>query len=431
MRARKLLSAAAALALVFADRADEDNNDDSFKVQASSTASASIDLCCLQAKDVHDAEGRKKKELLVFWASAGVQPKFNPANCLVTSTIESVSDQAQSAAGKQVWPLVKPVEETTPIPGEEKCVRMMERYQGYHDEIIKQAEAEKVVNDAFRANEEQKFTNQYNAQMKEIHDAYKTNVMKAATESQTKSKELIQAFVAKVKEDGNQFKNDMRADLDVSSAVDGLEAQRQSTSESISKVVSQMAIDHNTALTQEVEQKMKDVKTMTEAFKAQLTKHNAERTEAEGKWNEEFKKRQAALMAQEKEESDVINTLQVEREKTLQVESPEICKQHECCCTIKFDERDGQAVDAKVPKNFLSWDLCQFAGKAPTKLWMSQCSSYMTDCETCKQREQCSTGLVQGCAQTAERKNPDAEVPSRSGGALLPQSEKGALSTPE
>jgi len=64
--------------------------------------------------------------------------------------------------------------------------------------------------------------------------------------------------------------------------------------------------------------------------------------------------------------------------------------------------KKGEAVDVKVPTNFLNWDQCQFAGEEKLdwkNAWRSRCKSYMTKCPECAARQKCQE--VRSCESQA------------------------------
>eukprot|EP00930_Biecheleria_cincta_P002372 TRINITY_DN10337_c0_g1_i2.p1 TRINITY_DN10337_c0_g1~~TRINITY_DN10337_c0_g1_i2.p1 ORF type:complete len:488 (-),score=107.99 TRINITY_DN10337_c0_g1_i2:227-1690(-) len=410
----RALSAAATLALVFAERPTQKH--DEVNTEQSSEGDH-LGICCLRAKGYTDENGGHKKELFVDWVST-TNPNFKPSrDCLLTSTIPNkhvyFQDQTVAMGERKVWPTVQPGH-----LADETCVQMMERYPLYHDEIIKQANADSQVDIKFRENANKKLDAAHNAKMYEIHENYKTKIAKEASDAGKASTDLIQAFMNDLTADANKLKNDITLSLTDLQHKDNSLAHRdrpdvdiqhaneiQAASESTARAVFQMIADHNRSLIDYVQRTASEVQNKMSEFKTTNSFLNDERLQEEVKQNNFTAMEKARLEKQAEDELEVIPKLKAAKAaKAPALSFPEettTCTSNECCCTIMFNP--GQALDVKVGTNFLNWDQCQFAGPAPLWLFRSQCSGYMTECQKCAERQECNNNKVRGCKFTAKQ----------------------------
>jgi len=408
----KVLSAAATLALVFAERPLQVNKEQSSRGDV-------LGICCLKAKDYTDGNNGRKKELSVEWVSSS-KASFNPSKeCLLTSTIPVkdayFQDQSVDFGMKQVWPTLQ-----TGHLADETCAQMMERYQPYHDEIIKQANADKAVDDKFREGQLKDLNTKYNAQMAEIHKTYRTKLVEEAGQVKKTADDEIKKFINDETTEASKLKNDIVQGLQDLEKKDNdflplfhtkrpaddmrLANEIQAASEALALAVFNMVAIHNQSLISYVEGTATQVKNRMAIFNTTSTQLNGDRTRDEQAQNDFKAKEEASLADQARDEETRIRGLEDTKGAKAPTAFPAeeaVCTTKECCCTIMFNP--GQAMDVKVPTNFLNWDQCQFAGEAPVGWFSSHCPSYMTDCQKCKERPQCQSSKVQGCTNHAKQ----------------------------
>jgi len=398
-----------AIAVALAERPEVKNQHAKVEIHEHSQSQEhnTLGFCCLKAEQ----DSTKKKQLLSIDYSDPATSNADPYQCELTSTIrrgDCFQGQQDVKLGEmQVWPL--PDASVQAHGCEQKCKADMERYPKYHERLINQAKSDKEVEDALRATAKLGFEKDFSSEMYKIHEKYKNSLIAAAREATTAAKTSIDRLASGESSDAKELKTEFerkmkafqtetrkirpaKADPDGDIAISNLVNTAAGKTES---ALEKTVAAHNERLLDLLSTMKTEVNGFTSNFKKTFDILNKERSDAEQQAQDTLAQETHKLAEQNETEQNIINQLATQEPVLQGTTAPEDCSNEECCCTIKFNEKEGMNVKVATT-NFLNWDICQYPGVVQRKKgWFKaklicKKEGFLTDCDDCKQRPACA-----------------------------------------